>query len=719
MIDYKVPKIQIDNIDLPEQEVMIKIEAGSSFNTWTLIANNDIAKIVENQVHNPCSLTITSYNINGSEQREIISKFDKLWLLRIDRSHPYMVTLIIADNRYSLKGKLLNCAYNVTINKNQIGKLENEINQPSDLKIDFDTFKRGRYALWSVKEDGSPYTMIEIVEKELNKMNIPIISSTEPENSYILENVEINNQEIYSGLNNLLKSARLTMSVTNSGDFYVFSVDEDRRFEGNKNILLDLQSKQSISKDVIYKGNNDRIRPNKINIKMNRFEECFLIYEKEDYSPGNGFFEDIEFRKEKKEVQQKIVNGKPLWNNQEKDNMRVIALQNVIQLPYTIELGGKKYNQGEFFPIQKFLWYLGLNDKTVCENWFADRLIYIIYTKFLKEQGQETREKLYKYANMVSSAIHSSYLQLFMIDPFVIPYINYFTNRDLVILDNYSRYQTLAPVYADYTIIPHLRNPKIAKRLENWDNSIVNWDIEKEDPYRVQPTVQFFSIVNQDLGVIKIMFPSTIFSPFQEILPFKLKIPPSRAMGQSINNLIALPSMLDKCVISEEYYLLIRASIAWKAKETGSPEKYNNDKKFHIFSFPENKDLPARGLEYTKFDPTLYAKFSMLRYTKTGEIDLQYDTFVNETITYSMAKSLRHMIKQQYRNYFKGRVLLAGYITMKLFSNINSVTHMFSPTKGTCTMYEANPYIPYTLEQVSDQILINKLHKQLLQSQLQ
>jgi hypothetical protein len=719
---YKVPQLSLNGVFLPQQDVKIKFTAGAFFNTFNLIVPNDIDDTIKTMSlqNGEISLKIVTYNIQNGIEKEVISNFERLWLLRREKINPYLLNYTLADNRYYLKGKVLNFAYNITLQKNAVGNIPLNMGEPGDLKQDFDIFKKGRYALWSIKDKKDAYTMMEILENELSKLGMPIINNIDNKNSYILENIEVNNQDVYIALNNLLKASRLNLGINNDGIAYIFSLDkEDPRGLFS---LLTLQQTQSISSNIIYRADNSRIRPRKTIIKYLKLEECFLVYNKKIYSPGGDVKVDIMAniidREQREIIQPKIVNGQALWTEEAAKSMRIIGVENVLPLPRPINFDGKEHLAGEWFPLQKYLYYLGISDKDVRENWFAERLSFKLYLLFIKQFGSQTRETLYTQANYIANIIKTHYLQTFIIDPYIMTFIDRIYLKKISIIDNYTGYSPLSSVYSDYTIVPHLRNPRIAKRLENWNTSIVSWNIEEKDPYRSKETIQYLTVLSSNLGIFQIKTQPTVYSPIQDIIPFKLKVGPARALGENINNSIAIPAMLDKCVIDEKFEMLAKIGVVWKAKEENdNTNSYNSEKKYYIIEKEEEK-LKAEGNPITKYDPTCLARITLKQFNDDGSIKYDENTLIDKVIIDTIAKGYNDRINQQYRDYLKGKTILAGYVNINLFGNITSVLYEFSIKNGTNTTYETMPYIPYSIDNTIDQKTLNFIHKHLLDTQL-
>jgi hypothetical protein len=88
-----------------------------------------------------------------------------VWVLPARIIDKVLISVPIADSRYAWRGRKLVCSYNKTRSANAPGALTDpNLNSPAALRAPFDQFTQGRYCPWSVKSDGTPYPLNEIIK---------------------------------------------------------------------------------------------------------------------------------------------------------------------------------------------------------------------------------------------------------------------------------------------------------------------------------------------------------------------------------------------------------------------------------------------------------------------------------------------------------------------------------------------------------------------------
>jgi hypothetical protein len=229
MANPKVPEIIVGGVPILAQEFRWEFSAGVTPYQTSIAVDNINSSALE-AVENPTSISI---NVTGGVRGDFDSvdiEIRDVWLVEPRRIDDFQTIWTVADTRYSWRGKKLYMNYNKTrqLNKKDtfitaIGDTTN----PVTFREPYQQFKAGRYVDYTLKPDGNPWTMFEILEKEFEDAGIKVDFSEAPnDDSYIIENVYYEGMDIYSGLRDLLNRSRLNLGINRNGSAYVFSIDK-------------------------------------------------------------------------------------------------------------------------------------------------------------------------------------------------------------------------------------------------------------------------------------------------------------------------------------------------------------------------------------------------------------------------------------------------------------------------------------------------------------
>lgn len=609
----------------------------------------------------------------------------------------------LADGRFKLKGKIAMYAYNMTRVRNRkgLGAVSVE-GKPSELRKDFDLFAKGRYIPWSIKDAqaGTPWTVLEILKLELEAVGITVKEFGKDDESYFLENLECPGQDVSVALRNLMALSRYEMGITIDGEIYLYSMDywtpDDIVWIG------DLNKRRAVTGSMVFGQDRAKIRPKTISVWFERKEEVWLTYTKESSS---GVESEI-----------KVLPKAGVWTDSDIEDGRVIGVENVIPISYPVtDSAGNDYKVGEWVTLAKYLELFGkgLTETDIQSQWFSSKL-EAKYINILNTLAGGVTEGNEQFGRNIIGNLRNHYRQTFRIDPFFMDLIDSWETRRVGIVDNYSHFNPPSPLFSDYTIVPHFKNPLVAKRLASWDSHIISWSVNTQDKYRTAPTAGTVSMVNQALGIFRISYPSTMFSAIKEIIPFALVLPPDDALG-NINKSIITPTYLATCKLSSTFEMQTIVSVVWNQ---GVPTLQKYKGMFY--------DFPTQGGEWKdeveKFSRSEYARYGIERSVSEGPDEVLSASpsrweFVNESLIDTVGKGEAARTFQQFKDYLDGSCSLAGLVLRPLFGNMNAITIQISPGSqgiddpGLTSTYSFKPLMPFSLEQKVNQDTINFLHR--------
>lgn len=672
-MDWQCPKVTIGGLPIPEQEFSWALTAGPSpYITDFWIPQQQYQAFLS--LKNPIDIQLElTGGVNGEPELNIIT-FQNIWLLTPARVDQNQCVWRIADARYSWQGKKMSFCYNKTRIKNELGMVTapDEIS-PAKLREPYDTYAQGRYIPWTVQANGKPWTVAQIIEREFAKLNIPFVNTNVQDLSFILENIEMEGEDIFRGITYLLQLGRLNLSITPSGQAYIYSIFS-YEYAGVNVFETYIRTLFKTHPGTIYKQDKRKIRPFAVDVHFKKeIETWFTVGEVNTTCTADQY------------KTQKVVGISPLtdvWTYDDITERRVIGLINVIQAPLQVTIDGKLIQIGEWVPMHKFLAAYGLTETQIRQGMFGGiletALAMSLYSPPLVPYDQAERIALH-----VCSAIKDSYRQIFMIEPYYMDRIDSWRPRRVSVINTFDRYSQVSPLFADYCVIPFLRNPVQAKGLATWNYEVYNWLVDVEDPKREKPTPGSVQVINPALGIFRIVYPTPKNQTTNTIIPFgiedsKLPLP---AIGATAPYLAASH-------LKQTYSLATIMSVVWSVDQNDSfvPNGANYSKESKYWSVPIG--FGAEGER--EFHPIEY--YSNAESARFGTKDPTYP--VNYSFLQTLAYSEAARIMIGFKDFYAGVITGAGFVRATPVANIKSVMYCFSPANGLETIIDMRDSLP-------------------------
>lgn len=682
------PKVIVGDVPIESQNFVWSFQVG----TRPYITNFTVAKGPRNDalkaIQNPTKIEIhASGGISQFEERVII--IENVHLLQPKEIDPYSVTWEVADTRFSWRGKKMYCCYNKTRAKNEVSVFAQAGERdPAIIREPFNTFAVGRYLPWSVKSDGKPFTVLEILYKELEAAGIQYIEDIEEDKSYILENVEYEGIEFSTAMEELCARSRMQVGILPDGMLETFSLDF---FDSNADALELLKTRPKTKPGILYQQEMKRLRPRQIIVKFEKKVETRIIV-----STSQNLAADTPLPV--------LPHWKQLWTEEDIAARRVIGCENVICSPAQIysNILGREFQIGEYVPVWAFLEALGLTETIVRTYWFAGGLEQYLSQAYTFAGGGSHILENYDLAAHVCGAIRSHYRRTFQIDPYYMNQIKSWEARRVAVIDNYSHYSPPSPLWVDYCIVPKLRIPTVAKGLTSWSTFATNWIADNYDPYRTKPTPGTIGVYLQALGIFNVNFPSDLTQVVQEIIPSAVDNVPVLKIAET-NNIWANASL------RAAYTLESIISVIWAAdKKADNP--YNFEKKYYPCQFTYSD---GQGPEIEYLSKSEFARFPCKSMDESGNIiSANVQEPVNLSIVNALANSEAAKLENQFKDRWVGFCTYPGEFSFTCWGNISAVRIILSPGGGLETEVDARgippaPQLPQTLPQS----VINYLYK--------
>ena len=705
------PKITIGGIvPIIAQNFYWEYTAGAYPFTTNIQIDKKHTKLLEGELlNNP---TFIEINMRGSKTgepiRDYTHKIDRVWLLEPMDVSPLYTTWRVADNRFSYAYDTITCSYNKTRVKNSVvTSMPTELGRPSDIRKDYDTFGEGRYLYWSIRGLEVPYTVQEILERELNNLGIFVAPMPKDEESYYLENVEFNAVSAPSVLEAICALGRYQIGINPDGSIYAYNLDyydkdklEQIRISANN---------RKLSSGKLYKQDRSRMRPNSITTLFERKEEIWLTKSSSETSEGSGVFIGNNYPLP-------VAPKPPVWDNDDILWDRVVGVENVIQIPYPVAIDGTERLVGEWIPMWQYLKTLGITQTEIRQGWFNNSLetIYVERQHALNLPRDVNNEPVWRGQ---VAAIRKHYRQTFRIDPIFMDKINSWENKRVGIVDNYSKFVPPSPVFSDYTVLVKSRQPKVAKRTAGWENENYVYKVEDRDYGRIQSTPGIIEMISQPLGIFRVAYPSTQYSALFDIIPFALNTSVKRGTGQSFlgtQDFLISASHIEEKWSFETIISVVRGAI----RNPLNPVPTYDSRRFYPIAFTGGVGFPiGRGPTKIVAVNSEYARFAVKEIAKGSEPgswfikNINIDP-VNSAVIGAIARGEASKIIHNFDDYYAGTVTLGGiYDDLRLMANIQSIGIQISPDAGLRTIITFMPVTPPSLEQRVKQDTINFLHR--------
>jgi hypothetical protein len=252
---------------------------------------------------------------------------------------------------------------------------------------------------------------------------------------------------------------------------------------------------------------------------------------------------------------------------------RALACVNVIPVPYPFSYNGARFDVGEYVPIQYYFAAIGITEASVCSYWFSSALDRFISHTFA---GGNLTQDIDMQASLIASAIRDHYRQTYMIDPYCMRRIRKWSTNKVAILDNYSHYSSPSPLWADFCIVPKTRHPYWAQSMHLWDAEAYNYIVNTQDPTRKKGTAGTIVMVNEQLGVFRVSYPSLIDQVVDEIIPSGVENIPKGLVGGTGQ------AVWEQASLSPYFTLETLASVMW---DVDSADEFGGSGKFYDVEF--------------------------------------------------------------------------------------------------------------------------------------
>ncbi len=710
---WKDPKIIIGGVPIVEQPFSWALIPGATPYIMNIMIPLGPLNDLLLAVPNPTEIHVEVYGGTRSQPEKQEFSIKEVFLIQPREQNPINAVWQVADKRFAWRGQKLFFSYNKTREKNDIIRAFEGLPEtdPSKIREATDKYNSGRYLPWTVKENGSPYSMLEIAGLELAKLGITI----DPEDfavenkSYIIENVEMSGTDIYNGLNSLLMRSRLGLSVTLLGDIEVYSVDF---FDNSpEDLIAYLSNLLPTQPNKLYRQDLSRTRPERIKIHFEKKIETKLSATSSELVTDNT-----------KDPMPISINS-PSITQDNITKRQVIGCENVIPVPYPYsDAGGKLWNVGEYVPMWKYLKDQNLSEAIVNQYYFSDMLaVYFAQ----KQTGTYVKSRL-SLAFHIANTIKKHYRQTYQIDPFYMDRIKKWEARRVAVTDNYSRFSPPSPLWADYCVAPNARIPLVAKKLAIWSPvKYYNWFIDIEDADRERPTAGSIGGVNQALGIFRVKYPVDVTRNIKQIIPSA--IDNSTVPGVVLQ---ALQTQITSMHLSAEHKLETLVSIIWNTDRFGSFNSRGNtlsksysfqdftladpiwDNKYRTIDLDYQLHL-GKGPDIEYLSRLDYARFRYPDIVEGAQV-IEKDANNIGNIE-AMAQSEGAKLINQYIDRVSGNATYAGAVTgqLKLIGNIKSIIYTFSPGKGLETRLTLSEHVPTpTTEQTLPQDALNFVQRQ-------
>lgn len=692
-------KVTFAGVPIQEQNISWSQTTGVEPSLGFVIVPLPIAEQILSQA-NPVSLIIHQYDtkISSQDAQKTPIVFSNLYIINHSFFSEFSIKIHFADVRWLLQGKKVMCAYNLTLLQNGTAPIIPTTYSAIDLKRLYNSISIGRYVSYSVKDDGTPYTLKEIIEIELKNAGVKLATKISVDMSYIVENIVYDGIDLGQVLNDLLRYGRLQMSVTPEGTMYVYSLSE---YEDG---MIRWLQRQYVTAGRIFISNKKRARPRSVKVRFKRKMEvlcCAAPYDKNTYGKTMG------------SIPSQFIDNR--WvDSTVISNRRAVNCYNVIPLPFEAEYNGETFLQGKYVPVEVFLEinHMTLDDITKQSGYYSQD---VLITTFMAKSGEERNPTLEHRCAILAATLKEHFRQTYMIDPYIIPHIESWETTSCTIVSTFDNQPSPSTVWGDYCHIGTARNYALAKTTGHdkdfWKHSCFNHDAnDGTSPAALR-------VVNHSLGIFKISYATT---SGDLILP--TKVGPNVPIPCASNATVSLI----QCYPTENHTLAGIISVVYKTDMVG---KYNSPDKYYTLEYFEDGSGGAllgestiAPTESAAFDTwEIHPDYEYARYQYYRPMEILYSEF--NTMSYTPLNKSFLTLSGSYEagnvyNTFKD--LYAGSVTLptlaidyNLSGNLSLITWLVSPT-SVSTIYNFVDAIPYpTLESKLPQKYIDLLRKQI------
>jgi len=665
--------IKIGGVAIPEQSFRWGFPAGIAPYRGSFRVPYGLVSQIE-KISNPTTIDL---NIKGTilaKRADLALQVKNLYIEEIKGDDLSHFLVVISDRRSRLRGQKVTISANITRKENRFAEGQKGTTKEvgtAKLREEMDRYSIYRYDDWSINGTRT-WTAYQLLKDALKQIGISRISGG-VDNGFVTENIVFEEEDATTVIPQLLAWSRLNIGLDASGNYYLFSADD------TPNSIAGLvPNSPLLGQSTLYKQDLSRVRPSVVTVQYRKKQEVFvraMALENQGLSTTTGPF------------------SVPIWTEkgitqQHKNEGRVVGCINVIKIPYDIQINGEWRQRGTYCDIKEYFTAIKMNENTVREGWFVDKLL--LKHAFI---NKKTENAPYLGApDMLASqevyAIKSAYRQLYQIDPYWVKRWKSWECVRCSVADPVSGFQLPSPVWTDYCIIPKVRLPEIAKRKDLHAKAAYNVLADRDDADREHSsTLATIQVVDQELGIFRVVFPPLLDAVIQEIVPFAVDPLPGIAgnisptfWGQAkpreshvLETVITAVPALDKNLKSTDDQFLKISVVS--AKKSKGPE----------IEYLSNLEVARYPLALGISD---HAQSGVDK--ATAERAIALDMPINSQYLLPLATGESDQIFWSYKDRWAGIAEYAGCDPdkLKLFPGCQSITIQFSPTNGLSTRYD-------------------------------
>lgn len=695
-----IPKVTISNVPIPAQNLSFHIVPGVTpklTEFWTHPqASEELEKLI-----NPVVVTIdfpTNNSANNGQPSFLV--LQNMYLVSRSWLNKAKIKWSICDVRWLLQGKKIYSVYNKTILQNSQKTAFAGESSPADLRKYFESISEGRYISWTVKADGKPYSIKEILEIELKKIGIEFFPLSE-DLSFTVDNLIYNGMDLSAVLEELLDFARMSLGVTNEGKIYAFSLTQyDKNFPNP----IDNLKKTRLLGGILYSQQKKKARPTSIKILFEKkIETLFVETQETRQTPADGVYKEP----------LKIENKNGWFNDDDKKKGRVIGCVNVLPVPYAALIDGINRNPGEYVPISLYLKAFGLTIDFMAgiyfQNGFEMRFRKHMQTNYFNKATLSADEE--RQVLRIASVIKENYCKTYMIDPYYRDRMKLWEARLATVINNYDHHTTPSPVFADYFYLPIARNVPPTSPSTDWYSGTFSHSVDIDDPYLMQPVPAQISVLSMLLGIFSV--------------DFKQPLDPSTGyLGKfAVDNLpLPNPKNLSYTIMQTTpkttHNMLTIMSVVWEKIPDETSQNPIKDAYYAVEYKPANAigEFPSWEIVCNKD----YARINYPKITLPNEIfsekslfGLGYkiianalkDIVINKNFLEALASYEASRLYQQFCDLYAGIISVPGLKTdLFLTGNMVTIAYTISPKSGATTTFQFLDTVPYPSLEASGKI---------------
>lgn len=717
------PLITVSDQPILEGEFRWQLTRGAEPFFTSVVVTNASADILR-QKENPHSIRVRI----DQRPNKVEFDIDNVFIVEERQQNEFHKILILADSRwFAFTNAKLYMAYNITRDSISVQNALNlpniNINNTSTIREAYDQFSIGRYLPDSVKSDGRPFTMDEILIMELSKFYPNVFSHDENKTSYVVENVIYEGVPAIEALNELSSRARLGISLGLDNNMYIYSLD----FSDEKAVvdfLKKVAERNKLSPDLVYLQENSRNRPGEVFVRYRIEQEVVL-----QAPPNREIINQLKQRYREVEsgtngllpvggaqkgqptkttplpllftprgklaisARENVIPADEDGNDTEVSSQQgspLVAVYNVIRAPFKPKNSKFLYNVNEWVPLVIFLEDIGVTEEDVRKRYWNDSLALFLTQKVFSSADTLDPFLIRTLGYSTASAIKESYRQIYKIDTFFMDRIEYWETRRCGVIDPFSGYRHPSPLYADYAIFANnvptdlLKNPLIEQDVLQ----IYNYDLNKLNPDRKIVPPGTITMLDKKLGVFRVSYPYDITGTIGQFVPSMIEGNPLNYQSD-----FTFTVLQEDHPLAEEFTLesIITASFWYnpfilKIKDFDSPARYKT------FKFV-NSTGEGPPLDYLSDYMTAQINF-------LGEV-------TNQELLEDLAQAESAKLSAQYRDRAQGFIVIPAFVPMSFTGNMNFITYVFNRDLGfTTTIDMLNNYEPQiTFENVNPQTL--------------